>query len=261
MARTTAGPTKEDPWADPPKGRKAIRAAKKQAKREAKKGKTRWYKQLWQVYKMTAKVQPLIGLWMGLMFLGIVGAGTLFGVFVMHNFVYMLIISLPAGLLAAMILLARRAERAAYSQIEGRPGAAYSALGQIRRGWTIEEEPVALDPRSQDMVFRAVGRPGVVLVGDGAPGRVRNMMKKERQKVARIAPGVVVTELVVGDGEDQVPLRKLARKVQRLRPSLTRAELTVVTKRLQSVGGLKLPVPKGMDPMRARIDRKAMRGR
>ncbi|MDR1825852.1 MAG: DUF4191 domain-containing protein [Bifidobacteriaceae bacterium] len=251
-----------DPWAEPqPTGLKGKRAAKKAAK-AAKEKKTRWYKQIWQVYKMTAKQEPLIWVKMLIIAVVVIGAFALFGAFVWKGHViYLTVISVPMAALGMMILLARRAQRAAYKQIEGQPGAAYAALGQIRRGWTTEEQPVAVDPRGQDMIFRTLGRGGIVLVGEGDPGRLAKMFKKEVQKLNRVAPGVTVIELVVGDEKDQVPIAKLASKVQRLRPVLSKAELAVVAQRLRSLGGLNLPIPKGVDPMRVRPDRKAMRGR
>ncbi|MDR3360161.1 MAG: DUF4191 domain-containing protein, partial [Bifidobacteriaceae bacterium] len=203
-----------------------------------------------------------IPLWLAAIFLGILGAGILIGAFVWRGHIgYMAFLSTPIGLLAATMFLARRAESTAYSRIEGQPGATASALGTIRRGWTIEQEPVAADPRSMDMVFRVVGRPGVVLIGEGNPNKLRGMLKKERQRVARVAPGVTITELSVGRGEGQIPLPKLVKKLRRLKPTLNKAALGEVNRRLQSIGGMRLPIPKGVDPMKARPDRKAMRGK
>jgi hypothetical protein len=252
-----------DPWAEPaPTGRAAKKAAKSAAK-AGKTKKTRWYKQIAQVYQMVAKQQPLIWLWLLLMALGLEAVAILFGAFVWRGHIgYMAFLAAPVAVLACTMFLARRAEATAYARIEGQPGAAASALGTIRRGWTIEQEPVAADPRSMDMVFRAVGRAGVVLIGEGkSPGRVRGLLKKERQRVARVAPGVTIHELIVGRGEGEVALPKLVRKLKRLRPSLNRSELAEVNRRLQSIGGMRLPVPKGVDPLKARPDRKALRGR
>ncbi|MDR2378026.1 MAG: DUF4191 domain-containing protein [Bifidobacteriaceae bacterium] len=252
-----------DPWAEPtPTGRAGKKAAKASAK-AAKPTKTRWYKQIAQVYQMVAKQQPLIWLWLALIVIGMEGAAVLFGAFVWKGRIgYMAFLAAPMALLVCTMFLARRAEAVAYARIEDQPGATASALGTIRRGWTIEQEPVAADPRSMDMVFRAVGRPGVVLIGEGkSPGRIKGMLKKERQRVARVAPGVAIHELTVGRGDGQVPLPKLVRKLKRLRPSLSRAALAEVNRRLASIGGMKLPVPKGIDPLKARPDRKALRGR
>ncbi len=128
------------------------------------------------------------------------------------------------GILAATIIMSRRAERAAYRQIEGQAGAAGAALTSIRRGWYTDREPVAADVArpgditSAAMVYRALGRPGVVLVGEGPTGRVQKLLAAEKKRVERVAPGVPVTTMRVGNGEDEVPLPKLASKVQRLTP-------------------------------------------
>ena len=225
--------------------------------------------QIRQVFMAARRVDRLIGWWMLLAFVAtlavVVGIGVLVG-----HWVYALILGLPLAVLAATITMSRRAERAAYSAIEGQPGAAGAALGALRRGWFFEQQPVALDgargTRPEDMtgaafVFRAVGRPGIVLVGEGPQGRVTRLLEAERKKTARVAPGVPVHLLTVGDGEGQVPVRKLSGKVQRMKPVLTKQEVSVVNKRLKSLGGVRPPVPAGMDPMRARVDRKAMRGR
>ncbi|MDR2254101.1 MAG: DUF4191 domain-containing protein, partial [Bifidobacteriaceae bacterium] len=252
----------KDPWAEPELTGRAAKKAAKAAKKAAQTKKERWYKQIAQVYKLVRKEQPLIWLWLAGIFIGIEGAAVLIGAFAWKGHIgYMAFLGAPIGALAATMFLARRAESTAYARIEGQPGATASALGTIRRGWTIEQEPVAADPRTMDMVFRVVGRPGVVLIGEGNPNRLRGMLKKERQKVARVAPGVTITELVVGRGQGQVPLAKLVKKLRRLKPALNKAALGEVNRRLQSVGGMRLPIPKGVDPMKARPDRKALRGK
>ena len=77
----------------------------------------------------------------------------------------------------------------------------------------------------------------------------------------RVAPGVPVRTLVVGDGADQLPARKLSSTMTKMKPALTKEEVSAVNKRLKALGGLRPPIPAGMDPMKARVDRKAMRGR
>ena len=227
------------------------------------------FAQVAQVFTAARKVDPLIPWWMLLAFVGtlvvVVGLGVLVG-----PPWYALILGLPQALLAATLVLSRRAARAAYGQIAGQPGAAGAALGSLRRGWYFDQQPIAIDgargTRPEDMVgaafvFRAVGRPGVVLIGEGPAGRVAKVLQTERKKVERVAPGVPVAVIVAGDGEDQVPLRKLRGKLTRMKPVLTKAEVSAVNKRLKALGGLRPPIPAGMDPMRARVDRKATRGR
>ncbi len=211
---------------------------------------------------MTARVDPAVKWWLLLAFAGPVVLGLLLGLLVDHP-IYFTVLGLLVGLLVGMLVLGRRAERAAYVGLEGQKGAAGAALSSIRRGWTVEREPVAAEARTQDMVFRAIGRPGIVLVGDGPPQRVRRLLEAERRKVARITPNVPVHLFTVGDGgsEGEVPLRKLASKVQRLKPTLTKQEVSAVHKRLRALSGIRPPVPQGIDPVRARPDRRAMRGR
>ncbi len=222
--------------------------------------KQRWYHQVWAVYKMTREQDPAIT-WILLgVFAGVLAIAFLIGLW-WGPWLYTLIVGIPFALLGAMITLTRRADRAAYRQIEGKPGASRAALGSIRRGWTFDEEPVAVDPRTQDCVFRGVGRAGVVLVSEGPPARATKLLDAEKRKVARVLPSVPITLLQCGDAEDQIALPKLPRKVQRLRPTLTKPETAEVSKRLRALGGAKLPIPKGVDPMRARPDRKGMRGR
>lgn len=222
--------------------------------------KTRWYHQVWQAYQMTRKTDPAVTWWVLAAIVGVLAVALVAGVLA-HQVVYFLVIGVPFALLAGMFILARRAEAAAYKQIEGQPGASLSALRTIRRGWEFPEEPVAIDPRTQDLVFRGVGRPGVVLVGEGPSNRIGKLLEVERKKVARVLPNVTIHLIQAGNGDGQVPLRKLPRAVQRLKPTLNKLETAEVTKRLRALGGARLPVPKGVDPYRARPDRKGMRGR
>jgi len=211
---------------------------------------------------MTVRVDPATKWWLLLAVAGPIVVGLAIGIPTGH-WVYFPLLGIMVGVLAGMFLLGRRAERAAYVNMEGQKGAAGAALSSIRRGWTIEQEPVAIEARSQDMVFRAVGRAGIVLVGDGPPTRVRKLLETERRKVNRVAPNVPVHLFTVGNGssDGEVPLRKVASKVQRLKPSLTKQEVAAVVKRLRALGGVRPPIPQGIDPLRARPDRKAMRGR
>ena len=222
--------------------------------------------QVRDVYRISKQADPAIGWYMLLSFL------VVFGVLLVVGFIVKLpwilgIFGVLFGILAATIMMSRRAERAAYTQIEGQAGAAGAALTSIRRGWYTDREPVAADVarpgdiNSAAMVYRALGRPGVVLVGEGPTGRVQKLLAAEKKRVERVAPGVPVTTLRVGSGENEVPLPKLASKVQRLKPQITKDEMAIVNKRLKALGGLRAPLPPGVDPTRARMDRRALRGK
>jgi len=222
--------------------------------------------QIRDVYRVSKQADPLIGWFMLLSFLVVFGLLLVIGFLVKLPWIFG-IFGVLFGILAATIIMSRRAERAAYSQIEGQAGAAGAALTSIRRGWYTDREPVAADVarpgdiNSAAMVYRALGRPGVVLVGEGPTSRVQKLLAAEKKRVERVAPGVPVTTMRVGSGENEVPLPKLASKVQRLKPQITKDEMALVNKRLKALGGLRAPLPPGVDPTRARMDRKALRGK
>jgi hypothetical protein len=222
--------------------------------------------QIRDVYRVSKQADPLIGWFMLLSFLVVFGVLLVIGFLVKLPWIFG-IFGVLFGVLAATIIMSRRAERAAYSQIEGQAGAAGAALTSIRRGWYTDREPVAADVarpgdiNSAAMVYRALGRPGVVLVGEGPTARVQKLLATEKKRVERVAPGVPVTTMRVGSGDNEVPLPKLASKVQRLKPQITKDEMALVNKRLKALGGLRAPLPPGVDPMRARMDRKALRGK
>lgn len=217
-------------------------------------------KQIVQLFHATRRVDPALIWWMLLVVAAVLVVGVGIGVLTGYP-IYATVLALPFAVLGAMFVLARRAESAAFKQAEGQPGAASLALRILRRGWTVEEEPVAIDPRTRDTVFRAIGRPGVVLVSDGPPHRVGKLLAAEEKKHKRVLSSVPIHLVQAGDGEGQVPLSKVGRHVMKLKPVLTKDEVSVVLKRVKSIGGVRAPIPKGVDPLRVRPDRKMMRGR
>jgi hypothetical protein len=104
------------------------------------------------------------------------------------------------------LFFTRQAGTAAYTSIEGQIGAGASVLMAIRKGWTTT--PAVAVARNQDMVHRSVGRAGIVLTGEGS-NAVRQMLADERKKAERFAPGVPITEILVGSEDGRVPIRKL----------------------------------------------------
>ena len=218
---------------------------------------------MYRVFKMTKEHDPNAVWWMALGFLLPVAAGLIVGVLTAPGSIFGLVLwivtGLMAGLLAFMIILGRRAERAAYGQIAGKPGAVGAVLkSSLPRGWTGSEMPVAVSPKTQDAVYRAVGRGGVVLIGEGPKTRTQRMLDEERRRVVRILPNVPVSFLHVGPDEDSIPLHKLSKKVGKLKKTLNKAEVHAVNNRVSSLSrggkGL-LPIPKGMDPLKARAQR------
>ena len=153
------------------------------------------------------------------------------------------------GLLVAMILFGRYSQAAQFSAIEGQPGAAAAVLQNMRGNWTVT--PGIAGNRNMDIVHRAVGRPGVILIGEGSPNRLASLLAAEKKRVARVAYEVPIYEFVIGDGEGQVPISKLQRKIMRLPRQLKPAAVSDVNHRLKALQPT-LQAPKGPIPRNVR---------
>jgi hypothetical protein len=224
--------------------------------------------QIRQGYRAIRQLDPNVGWFMLAAALAVLLVVMLIGGWWLGRPLLALLFAPPLMMIAATLVLNHRANKAMYSALDGKPGAAGMALTSIRRGWYTSQEPVAADVQNRQMdfsnaavAFRALGRPGIVLVGEGPRPRVTRLLEAERKKVARVAPGVPVHLIVAGDGEGDVPVRKLVSKVQRMKPVLTKEEVSVVHKRLKSLPGIRDAVPAGVDPTKLRMSRKALRGR
>jgi hypothetical protein len=219
-------------------------------------------KQIVQTYRMAKKSDTRIGLWIALAFL--VGAAVGFGLFFFlpgPGLVFPIIGALLFGFLAAMIIFGRRAQRAAYDQMDGQRGSAAAALNMLRRGWKVD--PAIAFTKQQDVVHRVVGPPGIVLVGEGSPTRVKQLLVNERRKHERVASDTPIHEVVCGRGEGEVPLPKLVKHVQKLGRNVKPAEMTDILQRLKALDATrgKLPLPKGPVPTSMKGMRSQQRGR
>lgn len=222
-------------------------------------------KQFVQTYRMTKKGDPKIGLILLGCFL--VGAALGFGIFWILpgsgvlNWIMSVVGAVLIGTLAALIVFGRRAQRSAYAQMEGQKGAAAAALQMLRRGW--KTEPVIAFNKQQDVVHRVVGPPGIVLVGEGNPTRVRALMASERRKHERVVAETPIHEVICGNGEGEVPLTKLVRHITKLGRKVKASELTDVLSRLKALDAHRssIPLPKGPMPTNMKGQRNNMRGR
>jgi hypothetical protein len=221
--------------------------------------------QIVATYRMTKQSDKRIGLWLlgSFLLFGAVG----FALFYVLpgegtvQWIMSVVGALLLGLLGTMIVFSRRAQRTAYDRMAGQPGAAASALTMLKRGW--KTDPVIAFNKQQDVVHRVVGPPGIVLVGEGNQQRVRQILGSERRKHERVASETPIHEIVVGEGEGQVPLAKLVRHVQKLGRQVKPAELTDVLNRLKALDANRsaVPMPKGPMPTSMKGMRGNMRGR
>jgi hypothetical protein len=156
------------------------------------------------------------------------------------------------GLMTAMIVFGRYAQSAQYAAIEGQPGAAAAILQSMRGGWTVT--PAVAANRNMDVVHRAVGKPGVVLVGEGSHTRLPSLLAAEKKRIARVAVDVPIYDMQVGDEDGQVPIRKLQRKIMRLPRNLKGQAVAELNFRLKALPA-NLQAPKGPMPKTGRMPR------
>jgi len=217
-------------------------------------------KQLWRVYKLTAKadknfVVAGVFAFVAPLAIGIVAIVLFFRDSPLTVFLWSLT-TLLFSFLMALTVLSRRAERAAFMRISGQPGAVAAVINStLKRGYSVSEMPVAVDPKSKDAVYRTVGKAGVVLIAEGSSSRLRQLIEDEKRKVSRAIPGVTIPVVWVNQDPASTQLHTLTKTVYKLKKTLTRAEISLVNKRLAGLG-LNIPIPKGIDPNRMRPGRR-----
>ena len=201
--------------------------------------KRRFYHNLMDAYRIAARTYP----WIGWLMIGVTVVATALGVLaaaLIHGSWFSLILlGLLIGVLISTIIL---------------------VISRIRSGWIANQQPIAANPE-QDLVWRLIGRPGIVLISEGPSSRVRSLLEQERKKAQRIMRNVTVTTIQVGTEEGQVRLAKLQRELRSLKKTLTRDEVPLVNQRLSALDRTSAPIPKGIDPTRMRPNRRALRGR
>jgi len=175
------------------------------------------------------------------------------GLLISHP-VYLGIIGFLAGLVAVVAVFGRRMQKMQYSQVEGQPGAAAAVLQTVRGNWRVT--PAVGFTREQDLVHRVLGLPGVVLVGEGSPVRTRGLIATERKKLARFLGDTPVYDVMVGDGEGQIPLKDLQKHLLKLPRNIKPALVNDLDRKLKAMAPA-LPIPKG--PMPTRMPRGRMR--
>lgn len=238
--RSSGAGTPGAPGAEPVKLNRKGKPKKQRLKKIA--GQARMIKQAYSLtYKNDRKLPWIMLIW----FVAVAAAIELIGILLSSPFLF-LPIAILFGLLAALVVFGRRAQRSAYRQVEGQPGAAAWVLEGMRGDWRVSSGVAGTT--QLDAVHRVLGRPGVILVAEGSPGRVRNLLAQEKKKVARIVGDTPIYDIVVGDDEGQIPLQKLSAHVMKLPRNLTPAELNALGRRMSALGAGRMPVPGGPLP-------------
>jgi hypothetical protein len=198
-----------------------------------------------QAYSLTAKNDPKLPWLMLIAFVLVGGIVELLGILFDSPFLFLPLAIITGGL-AAMIIFGRRAQGSAYRQVEGQPGAAAWVLEGMRGDWRVTSGVAGT--QQLDAVHRVLGRPGIILVAEGVPSRVRGLLAQEKKKVARVVGETPIYDIVVGDEEGQIPLRKLSNHVMKLPRNLSAAEVNALGRRISALGGARMPVPGGPLP-------------
>ncbi|TMM35892.1 MAG: DUF4191 domain-containing protein [Actinobacteria bacterium] len=172
-----------------------------------------------------------------------------------------LISGLMAALVAAMAVLSVRSNKAMMIEAERQPGAAASIIENMRGDWRVT--PGLASTTQMDFVHLVIGRPGVILVAEGNPSRVRSLLGQEKRRLAKVIGSAELHDVVIGHDEGQVPISKLRVTLMKLPRSLSGKEVNALDLRLKALTARpqmpKGAIPKNMRPPKGAF--RAMRGR
>ena len=258
------------------------------AEKDAKPKKQSTIKQIIQIYKYTAKEDKALPWLEAGAFLLPVVVMIIIGLIAKWTWltwIFTMITAIMLGMLLATMMLTRRADAVGYKQIDGKPGAAIGVLSNMQKaGFNFPQEPVWIDPKTKDAIWRGTSMNGIYLIGEGEYGRIMKAMDRQEHDIKGVTAGssIPVYRISVGHGPKQVPLDKLRSTVTksksyeptnhknaliakihpRRRFLLTKAEMETLNDRLRTLQAKKgYAIPKGMDPNHPqKISRRAMRG-
>ncbi len=213
-------------------------------------GKQSRLKQMRLVFKLTRERDPRLVPWVLVSFLVPLAIGVALG-FVLKPLWLWIPAGVIFGVLVALNIFGRRAQRSAFTEMEGQPGAGISVVQRMRGDWRVTT-PVAVN-RNQDLVSRVVSRAGVIVIAEGRGRGARDLLAAEMRRVRKVAGDAPVIDIIVGNGEGEIPLAKLQNTLMRKRRVLRRGEMDDLYRRLAAMGAMNLPIPKG--PMPTRVPR------
>ncbi len=158
-------------------------------------------------------------------------------------------IGVMVALLGALIVLNLRSNAAMMNAAEGQPGAAASIVENMRGDWRVR--PAASSTTQFDMVHVVIGRPGVILLGEGQPQRVRSLIGQEKRRLSKVIGNAPMYDYMIGQGEGELSIRKLRTTVMKLPRNLTGKDVNALDKRLAALMA-RPQMPKGAIPKNMR---------
>lgn len=222
--------------------------------------------QMRQAFVMTKQADPRIGWILAATFIVTAVVAAAGSILIMGtgwiSITITVIFTLLTAFLVTTIVFGRRAEKAMYAQAEGQPGAGAGVLQMLPKSWS--SKPAVGFNKQQDIVHRAIGRAGIVLIGEGGShARVASLLNTEAKKHQRIVgEEIPVTTIIVGRGEGETPLPKLVKQVKKLPKAIKPAEQTEVLLKIKALDAMRpsVPMPRGPMPTSMKGARKMMRG-
>jgi hypothetical protein len=207
------------------------------------------------VWSMTRKADPKLLLWVLGPALAVLVILVVVGLLIGH-IIILSVLAVMAAIVTGAAVFGRRATGSLYASVEGKPGAAAAVLQGMRGDWVVT--PAVGFTRNQDLIHRVIGRAGIVIVGEGpSTTAIRQLIVDQKRRVGRVAPATPVYDVIVGDEEGRVAVRKLQSHMMKLPRNLKKGEISGVASRMKALGGTNVPMPKG--PMPTRMPRGKIR--
>ncbi len=226
------------------------KAAKKAAAKERRNALRGRISQIFQAFQMQRREDKLLLPLMIGVFLAIAVVVFVIGFFFGMQWAF-LPVGIALGVLAAVIVFGRRVQATVYRKADGQPGAAGWALDNLRGNWKVSQ--AVAGTAQLDAVHRVIGRPGIVLVGEGAQHRVKSLLSQEKKRVSRLVGETPIYEVIIGTEEGQVPLRKLQTYLMKLPRNINSGQVDSLENRLSALASRGNSMPKGPVPQGAKM--------
>jgi len=213
----------------------ANKAAKAEAQAARKAAAKERRAQLWQAFNIQRQEDKRLLPYMIGAFVLIVGVSVAVGIWAGGLTMLTLVpLGVVLGGLVAFIVFSRRAQKAVYTKAEGQTGAAAWVLDNMRGKWRVT--PGVAATGHFDAVHRVLGRPGIILVGEGSTARIKPLLAQEKKRTARLVGDVPIYDVIVGNGEGEVPLAKLERHLTRLPSNISVKQMDTLESRMAALG-------------------------
>ncbi|WP_026343150.1 DUF4191 domain-containing protein [Nocardia sp. BMG111209] len=222
----------------------AARAARRQASKERR-------RQIWQAFQMQRKEDKLLlPLLIGAL-VGVTVVAFLIGL-LFHLEWALLPFGLILGGLLAFFIFGQRVQKSVYAKAEGQAGAAAWVLDNLRGKWRVTQGVAATT--QLDAVHRVIGLPGIVLVAEGSPQRLKSLLAQEKKKTSRLVGDTPIYDVIIGNEDGQVPLKSLQRYLTKLPRNIDDKRMDQIESRMSALATRGGPaMPKGPLPAGAKM--------